>query len=112
MPPKRESLESVKTRLAREQRIRTEQRVRQLLQQSVTRQDREIYDDSEEENRISGRRPRANRDQATQTNSSSFSSPGICSEGGTGVVVAKGEGEYALSILTCPKHSNKHSHHS
>jgi hypothetical protein len=73
MPPKRESLESVKTRLAREQRIRTEQRIRQLLQQSLTRQDREIYDNSEEENRISGRRPRANTDQATQTNSSSLS---------------------------------------
>ncbi len=59
----------MKTRLAREQRIRTEQRVRQLLQPNVTRQDRDISDDSEEENR----RPRANRDQGTQTNISSFS---------------------------------------
>ena len=37
------------------------QRVRTLLQQSLTRQDTEIYDDSEEENRISGRKARANR---------------------------------------------------
>jgi hypothetical protein len=47
MPPKRESLESVKTRLVREQQGRTDRRIRQLLQQ-----DREVLDDSEEDNRL------------------------------------------------------------
>ncbi len=73
MPRIREKLETVKTRLVREQRIRSEQRVRQLLQPRVTGQDIEVSDDSEEENRIRGIRPRGNRDQATQTNSSSYS---------------------------------------
>jgi hypothetical protein len=71
MPRIREKLETVKTRLVREQRIRTEQRVRQLLQPRVTGQDIEVSDDSEEENRTREIRPRGNRDQATQTNSSS-----------------------------------------
>jgi hypothetical protein len=70
MPPARESLQSVKRRLAREQKTRTDRRVRALLQPNLTRQEPKIYDDSEEENRISGRRARGNRDQTTQTNSS------------------------------------------
>jgi hypothetical protein len=73
MPPRRprESLDSVKARLVREQKGRTDRRVRELLQpiQSV-----EDSDDSEEENRLiqrSGRREHKN--QATQTDSSSLS---------------------------------------
>jgi hypothetical protein len=69
----RESLQSAKRRLAREQETRTERRVRALLQQRLPQQDQEIFDDSEEENRLSGRRARANRDQATQTDTSSSS---------------------------------------
>ena len=53
MPSRRESLESVKTRLVREQQARTDRRIRQLLQQ-----DREVIDDSEEDNRLIGRRAR------------------------------------------------------
>jgi hypothetical protein len=73
MPRTRESLASAKTRLAREQKTRTEKRVRVLLQPRLTGEDEEIFDDSEEENRLTGRRARANRDQATQTDSSSSS---------------------------------------
>jgi hypothetical protein len=74
MPRVRESLESVKARLAREQRTGTERRVEALLRPKLTGQDAEILDDSEEEDRLSGRRARrANRQQATQTNSSSSS---------------------------------------
>ena len=53
MPSRRESLESVKTRLVREQQARTDRRIRQLLQQ-----DREMIDESEEDNRLIGRRAR------------------------------------------------------
>ncbi len=62
----RESLTSVKTRLAREQQTRTERRVEALLHPKEKGQDVEIFDDSDEENRLSGRRVRAKRDQATQ----------------------------------------------
>ena len=65
MPPKRESLESVKTRLVREQQGRTDRRIRQLLQQ-----DREVLDDSEEDNRLIGRRARGLCDETTQTDRS------------------------------------------
>jgi hypothetical protein len=66
MPPrKRESLESVKQRLVTEQKARTERRVRQLLQQDI-----EIFDDSEEENRLTDRH-RRRIDQATQTDRAS-----------------------------------------
>ncbi len=68
-----EGLESAKARLAREQRTRTERRVEALMRPRLTGQDAEILDDSEEENRLSGRRARANREQATQTDSSSSS---------------------------------------
>jgi hypothetical protein len=66
---KRESLESVKERLVREQKARTERRVRQLLQQDI-----EISDDSEEDNRQTERHNdncRRRIDQATQTDSAS-----------------------------------------
>ncbi len=66
MPRTRESLTSVKKRLAREQQTRTERRVEALLHPREKGQDVEIFDDSEEENRLSGRRVRAKRDQATQ----------------------------------------------
>jgi hypothetical protein len=68
MPPKRESLESVKRRLVREQQSRTDRRVRQLLQQ-----DREVLGDSEEDNRQIGRCARGHCDENTQTDSSSKS---------------------------------------
>jgi hypothetical protein len=68
MPPKRESLESVKARLVREQQGRTDRRVRQLLQQ-----DREVLYDSEEDNRLIGRRVRGLCDETTQTDRSSKS---------------------------------------
>jgi hypothetical protein len=73
MPPRRqrESLDSVKARLVREQKVRTDRRVRELLQPIQTVED---SDDSEEENRlIQRRRRREHKDQATQTDSSSLS---------------------------------------
>ena len=73
MPRVRESLESARARLAREQRTRTDRRVDALLRPRLTGQDAEILDDSEEENRVSGRRARATREKATQTDSSSSS---------------------------------------
>jgi hypothetical protein len=73
MPPKGESVQSVKRRLAREQRIRRILRVRQLLQPRVRLEDTEILVDSEEENRLVERRARGNRDQPTQTDSSFLS---------------------------------------
>ncbi len=73
MPRPRESLKSAKTRLAREQQTRTEKRIQALLQPRLTGQDAEIFDDSEEENRLIGRRERAKRDQASKTDISSYS---------------------------------------
>ncbi len=73
MPRARESLKSARTRLAREQQTRTERRIQALLQPIVTGDGEEIFDDSEEENRLCGRRVRARRDQATQTDKSSSS---------------------------------------
>ena len=84
MPKRRESLESVKTRLVREQRIRTERRVRDLLRQRETPQHSETFDDSDEENRISTRTIRPRRDQASQTDRSS---PSFCCGVIVGVVV-------------------------
>ena len=72
MPVRRESLDSVKARLVREQKLRTERRVQALLHPRDRRGEEE-HDDSEEENRIRGRRARATREQATQTNTSSWS---------------------------------------
>ena len=70
MPRQRESLDSVKARLVREQKGRTDRRVRELLQPIQTIED---SDDSEEENRLIQRKRRENKDQATQTDSSSLS---------------------------------------
>jgi hypothetical protein len=70
MPRLRESLDSVKARLVREQKSRTDKRVKQLLQPTQTLEE---SDDSEEDNRLILRRRRADKDQATQTDSSSLS---------------------------------------
>ena len=73
MPPRRqrESLESVKARLVREQKVRTDRRVRELLQHRQTLED---SDDSEEENRLIQRSVRReHKNQATQTDSTSLS---------------------------------------
>ncbi len=56
-----------------------------------TREDSEIFDDSEEENRISARRTRANRDKATQKDRSSSS---FCCGVIVGVLVV-------VSLLVC-----------
>jgi hypothetical protein len=91
MPGRKESLNSAKTRLVREQRIRTERRVTALLRGRKTSEDFEIFEDSEEENRLRERRTRANRDKATQTAplSSSF-----CCGVNVGVLVV-------VSLLVC-----------
>ena len=67
MPRPRESLNTVKTRLALEQKIRTERRIQALLHPRQTGQDVEVFDDSEEEDRLIGRRERARRDQGGKT---------------------------------------------
>ena len=91
MPGRKESLDSAKARLIREQRIRTERRVTALLRGRKTSEDFEIFDDSEEENRPRGRRTRANRDKATQTDPASSS---FCCGVIVGVVVV-------VSLLVC-----------
>ena len=58
MPPRRESLASVKERLAREQKIRTDRRVGELLHPRQSASDIEVFDDSEEEDRLASRRAR------------------------------------------------------
>ena len=68
MPSRRESLESVKARLVREQQARTDRRIRQLLQQ-----DREVIDESEEDNRLMGRRARGLCNETSQLDRSSKS---------------------------------------
>ena len=79
MPSRRESLESVKTRVVREQQARTDRRIRQLLQQ-----DREVIDDSEEDNRLIGRRARGLGDATSPTDRSSKS---CCCRVSIGVLV-------------------------
>ena len=74
MPRPRESLNTVKTRLALEQKIRTDRRIQALLHPRQTGQDVEVFDDSEEEDRLIGRRERARRDQAGKTDIS----VGVC----------------------------------
>ena len=65
----RENLKRTKTRLSQEYQNRTERRVKALL--NPTQAGPEIFDDSEEENEVSARKARLNRDKATQTDSSS-----------------------------------------
>ena len=66
-------LERTKARLVRDQQTRADRRVQALLQPRLTRLDTELSDDSEEETRLSGRKARTKRDQATQKYSSSSS---------------------------------------
>ena len=73
MPPRRESLASVKTRLAREQKIRTDRRVAELLNPRERASDIEVFDDSEEEDRIASRRARGLWVPAIQTQFPTFS---------------------------------------
>jgi hypothetical protein len=74
MPRKREGLASVKTRLVKEQKERTERRIQDILQSRPTFEEPEVSDDSsEEENRLRGKRTRTHRDKETQTDSSSYS---------------------------------------
>jgi hypothetical protein len=63
-------LESNKARLVREQQARTARKVEALLRPRQPRQEEEVSDDSEEDNRLRTRRARANRDQATQKDNS------------------------------------------
>ena len=74
MPRKREGLATVKTRLEKELKQRTDKRIRDLLQPTPTFQEPEVSDDSEEENRLLGRRARPHRHTVTISNcpSSSF----------------------------------------
>ncbi len=65
--------------------------MQELLRPRQRRQDPEIYDDSEEENRLIARRPRADRVQAATTKSSLF--PFCC-----GFVVGV---PFVLLLLTC-----------
>jgi predicted PP-loop superfamily ATPase len=72
MPRVRESLKTTKTRLKAEQKQRTDRRVLELL--NPRREEQEIFNDSEEADRLRLRHARLNRDKATQTDiSSSFS---------------------------------------
>ncbi len=73
MPRPRESLNSAKTRLSRDLKNRAEKRVREILSPRTTESQEEIFDDSEEENRLEGRRLRRTRDKDTQTESLSSS---------------------------------------
>jgi hypothetical protein len=73
MAPKRESLNRTKTRVSQELTNRTERRVRDILYPRNTVSEEEIFDDSEEENRLEGRRIRRSRDKETQTDSLSSS---------------------------------------
>jgi hypothetical protein len=69
MPRVRESLTTTKRRLEAELKQRTERRVRELL--NPKEEDVEIFDDSEEADRLSSRHARFTRDKATQTDTSS-----------------------------------------
>ncbi len=87
MAPKRESLNRTKKRLSQELKNRTERRVRDILLPRNTVSEEEIFDDSEEDNRLEGRRIRRSRDKETQTDSLSSS---FCSGVIVGVSVVFG----------------------
>ena len=72
MPPRREILASVKTRLAREQKLMTDRRVGELLHPRERTSDIEVFDDSEEDDRLASRRARGLGVQANQTQFPSF----------------------------------------
>ena len=67
----RESLDSVKTRLALELKNRIEKRVRGILSPRTVVSQEEIFDDSEEDDRLESRRLRRSREQEGRTDSSS-----------------------------------------
>ena len=67
MPPRRESLDKVKTRLQIELQRRTDKRVSELLNPRPRESDIEIFDDSEEEDRLRLRQARATRSASTKT---------------------------------------------
>jgi hypothetical protein len=52
MPPRIGNLEKTKARLTREQQLRTDRRVQELLHPRKRGEDIEVDDDSEEENRF------------------------------------------------------------
>ena len=54
----------------RDQKTRTDRRIEALLRPRQTREDEEVSDDSEEDNRVRLRRAPSKRDQATQTDKS------------------------------------------
>jgi hypothetical protein len=70
MPPRREGLDKVKTRLKKELQSRTDKRVRESLNPRPIETDSEIFDDSEEEDRVRSRQARTTRSSSTQTSSS------------------------------------------
>ena len=72
MPPRREGLVSVKARLVREQKIRTDRRVEELLHPREKESDREVFDDREEEDRIASRKARGLGVQAIETQFPTF----------------------------------------
>ena len=63
----------MKTRLAREQEIRTDRLVRELLHPIQRASDIEVFDDSEEEDRIASRRARGLGVASSQTQFPTFS---------------------------------------
>ncbi len=73
MPPRRESLASVKARLVREQKIRTDRRVKELLYPRESGSDIEVFDDREEEDRNANRKARGLGVPAIQTQFPTFS---------------------------------------
>ena len=91
MPPRRESLDQVKTRLKIELQRRTDKRVSELLNPRPRESDIEIFDDSEEEDRVRSRQARATRCPSTQTSIS----PLCCC---CGVVVG---GLFVLLLCSC-----------
>ena len=62
----------MKTRLSLELKNRTEKRVRDILSPRTVVSQEEIFDDSEEDDRLESRRLRLRRDQEARTDSSSF----------------------------------------
>ena len=63
-------LEGVKAKIVRDQKTRTDRKIEALLRPRQTREDEEVSDDSEEDNRVRLRRAPSKRDQATQTDKS------------------------------------------
>ena len=61
----------MKTRLSLELKNRTDKRVRDILSPRTAVSQEEIFDDSEEDDRLEGRRLRLLRDQEARTDSSS-----------------------------------------